>query len=70
MTVGDPIVFDNPVHNAGGHYDPTTGIYTTPIHGTYEFIFNFRAYQDTVVGAWLVVDGNRVSLLSTTDIDI
>ena len=22
----DPVVFNNPVHNNGGHYDPTTGI--------------------------------------------
>ena len=70
MAPSDPILFNYTVHNSGGHYDSTTGTYTAPIDGTYEFIFNFRAYQDTAVGAWLVVDGDRVSLLSTTDIAI
>ena len=64
VLVSDPIVLNYPVHNTGGHYDPTTGIYTIPIDGTYEFIFRFRAFNDTVTGAWLVVDGNVVSLLS------
>ena len=63
MTPGDPIVLNYTVHNTGGHYDPTTGIYTAPIDGTYEFIFNFRAYDDADIGAYLVVDGEDVSLL-------
>ena len=35
--VPDPIVFDEARINPGGHYDPTTGIYTVPQDGTYEF---------------------------------
>ena len=34
VTPSDPIVFNYPVENTGGHYDPTTGIYTVPISGT------------------------------------
>ena len=60
MTPGDPIVFNYPVQNAGDNYDPTTGIYTTPIDGTYEFLFCFRANNDENTGAWLVVDGEEV----------
>ena len=64
LTPEDPIVFNYPVINTGGHYDPTTGIYTVPIDGTYEFIFRFRANNDAGLGAWLVVDGDDVSLFS------
>ena len=51
------------MHNIGGHYDPTTGIYTTPIDGTYEFIIRLRAYNDAIAEAFLIVDGVQVSLL-------
>ena len=64
MTPGDPIVFNYIAHNTGGHYDPSNGFYTTPVAGTYEFIFRFRAYQDADLGAHLVVDGVQVSLLN------
>ena len=60
VTPGDPIVFNYIVHNTGGYYDPTTGIYTVPLDGTYEIIFRIRAENDANVGAWLVVDGQRV----------
>ena len=61
VTPGTPIVFNDPVHNTGGHYDPTTGIYTTPIDGTYEFIVSIRSYNDITLAAWLTVDGTDVS---------
>ena len=54
------------MHNDGGHYDSTTGIYTVPIDGIYEIIFRFRAENDASLGAGLVVDGEDVSLFSTT----
>ena len=64
MTPGDPIVFNYPVHNTGGHYDPTTGIYTVPLDGIYEIIFRLRAYNDADCPAWLVVDGEEVSKIN------
>ena len=64
VITSDPIVFNYPVHNTGGHYDPTTGIYTVPLGGTYEFIFHFWGFNDPTVGALLVVDGDAVSLFS------
>ena len=33
----NPIVFDYSFINHGNHYDNTTGIYTVPIDGIYEF---------------------------------
>ena len=61
VTPTDPIVFNYPLHNTGGHYDPTTGIYTIPLGGTYEFIFHILANNDALFVAWLVVDGTVVS---------
>ena len=53
-------MFNYPVFNTGGHYDPTTGIYTAPIDGTYEFIFHFESDSDSYT-AYLVVNGADVS---------
>ena len=37
LNVGDVLVFANIVHNGGGHYDATTGIFKCPITGIYLF---------------------------------
>ena len=41
--------------NTGGHYDPTTGIYTIPLDGTYEFIFHMWTYNDNMDNGYLEV---------------
>ena len=46
LTPTNPIVFNVARNNAGGHYDPTTGIYTVPLDGTYEFKFHFYTRID------------------------
>ena len=61
MTPGDPILFNYPVHNTGGHYDPTTGIYTVPIDGIYQFIVRIYTNADATIGVILIVDGDEVS---------
>ena len=61
LTPTDPIVFNYTVHNTGGHYDSTTGIYTTPIDGTYEIIVHLWSDNDVKLGAALTVDGVDVS---------
>ena len=61
ILVNDTIVFNYPVLNTGGHYDSTTGIYTAPIDGTYEFIFHILSFNDNNIVAYLVVDGTDVS---------
>ena len=37
QTVSNPIVFDYSFINPDDHYDNTTGIYTVPLDGIYEF---------------------------------
>ena len=45
--VPDPLVFDQARINPGGHYDPTTGIYTVPEDGIYEFYVHILNGQET-----------------------
>ena len=45
--VPNPIVFDEVRINPGGHYDPTTGIYTIPEDGTYEFYVHILNGDET-----------------------
>ena len=47
--------------NPRGHYDDTTGIYTIPIDGIYEFNVNVRAQLDHDFGSYLVIDGVNVA---------
>ena len=55
------MVFRIPLENTGGYYNRTTGVYTVPIDGTYEFIIHILGYEDVSTGAYLVVDGIRAS---------
>ena len=68
VTPGNPIVFNYPVHNAGGHYNPTTGIYITPIDGIYEFIFRIRADNIADAIARFMIDDGDVGSFSITHI--
>ena len=61
LTPTDPIVFNYPVLNPGGHYNPNTGIYTIPIDGVYEFIFQLWSDGDRSIYSYLNVDGVQVS---------
>ena len=42
---GDPIIFEDSKINPGGFYDNTTGIYTVPLDGTYEFYVHLSAVE-------------------------
>ena len=37
------IIFDNNKINKGGHNNVTTGVYTTPVAGMYQFFSNIRS---------------------------
>ena len=43
---GDAMVFNVVPLNPGGHYDVTSGIYTVPIDGVYEFIVQTLCIND------------------------
>ena len=59
----DPIIFNYPVLNPGGHYDVTSGIYTVPLDGTYQFIINIYSNGDDDIRPRLIVDNMHVSLI-------
>ena len=60
-TPGDPIIFNVVPLNPGGYYDVTTGIYTVPLDGVYEFILHIWSINDAAFGAWIVIDDVLVS---------
>ena len=66
--VPNPIVFDETRLNPGGHYDNTTGIYTIPIDGIYEFNVNVRGQPDHDFGSYLVRDGVDIAHVRNADI--
>ena len=53
--------------NPGGYYDDTTGIYTVPIDGIYEFNVNVRSQPDSDFGSYLVPDGVDVAHARNAD---
>ena len=65
--VPNRLVFDEIRLNPGGHYDGTTGIFTAPIDGTYEFNINIRAQPDRDFGLYLVADGVDVAMSRNAD---
>ena len=62
-TVTNPIIFNNALLNPGDHYNPETGIYTVPVDGTYELMFNLVSITDSSYNAYIYVDEVRVSSL-------
>ena len=66
-TPSNPIVFDVAFLNSGGHYNATTGIFTVPIDGTYEFIVHILGDNDFEIRVHLIVDGTYVSNLVDED---
>ena len=51
------IVFDNDKINEGGHYNTTTGVYTAPIAGIYQFFAHIRSTPKA--NLHLRIDGSR-----------
>ena len=63
--VPEPIVFDDAKINQGDHYDPTTGIYTVSLDGTYEFFAQIESYQDSNNDWYFIVRVDGESILFT-----
>ena len=61
--IPSPIVFDDAKITLGDHYNTTTGIYTVPLAGIYEFYVQIESYLETDNdwGFDLVVDGERIT---------
>ena len=77
MTPGNPIVFDEVRIDGGENYDNSTGLYTVPVNGFYEFhvqIFmnNFefmdRAFYIEVDGTFITDSAHDISDGTFTDI--
>ena len=60
-------MFDETRLNPGGHYDNTTGIYTVPKDGFYEFNLNLRGQPDHDFGSFLVRDGVDIAHARNVD---
>lgn len=39
-----PVAFSHVIYNIPGNYDPTMGIYTAPVNGTYVFSYNLEVF--------------------------
>ncbi|XP_056229615.1 inner ear-specific collagen [Seriola aureovittata] len=59
-----PVVFSSVLYNVQGSYDPTTGLYTAPINGTYVFSYHLTVHERVLkVGLF----HNFVPVVKTTD---
>ena len=56
-------MFDEVRIDGGQNYDPTTGIYTVPINGFYEFNVQIYVHSDAAISwaFYFAVDGKRVT---------
>ena len=55
-----PIVWNETRVNPGGYYDNTTGIYTVPIDGIYEFTVQIAVIEDESLIYYILIDSVRV----------
>ena len=62
VSVTNPLTFNRTLVNPGNHYDASTGVYTVPVDGIYEFVLHVFGYGDVFFGAFISVDGQLVSV--------
>lgn len=59
-----PVVFAQVLYNNQGNYDPSTGIYTAPVNGTYVFSYHLTVHERVLkVGLF----HNFIPIVKTTD---
>ena len=55
----NPVIFDTDEINPGGHYNPSTGYYTVPYDGIYQFHVQMQSLTDpNAVFIHIHVDGS------------
>ena len=62
VSAGNTLVYDRVINNAGEGYNNTNGIFTTPINGTYQFIWTGMSHHTGTHFNWLTVNGVRVAV--------
>jgi hypothetical protein len=63
------IIFTTATTNEGSGYDTSTGIFTAPVGGLYQFIVNYCTYKDHHSPLALVLSGNVIARSSNYDAD-
>lgn len=61
MPDGQPLVFSTISFNIGSGYDSNTGIFTTPVDGTYLFTARLCTNTKELINYAIVVDGSDVT---------
>lgn len=61
VTAGSVFVFDNTVHNRGGHYNTSNGRFTAPVDGIYQFNFH-TIYSGNAGNDWISIRRNGVRI--------
>nr|KAG5702263.1 hypothetical protein BaRGS_030618 [Batillaria attramentaria] len=57
----ETLILDHVVTNLGGGYDPKTGVFTTPVAGTYLFMATTNAAGGSKSEFWIVVDDKKMA---------
>jgi hypothetical protein len=52
------LVFPVVITNVGNAYNPSTGIFTAPIHGNYVFFVNVQGYSNKSIYVGIVLNGS------------
>jgi hypothetical protein len=62
ITSGSPIIFNEVPVNEGGGFDAATGVFTTPVPGTYIFTASFKCDKETSYAeVYIYANGSRYS---------
>ncbi|XP_069135406.1 complement C1q tumor necrosis factor-related protein 3-like [Argopecten irradians] len=65
--IGNVFKFDNVITNVGNAYNPTTGVFTCPVSGTYVFMWSLEIFNTGFAHALLVKNGVNVGWDYTGD---